>query len=99
MSEVALLARIEARPEYADAVAAMLRDAVELARQETGTVTWFAFRESDTTFGVFDTFADDRGRDAHLRGRIAEALMSVAATHLASPPDIRKVAVLASKLP
>ncbi|WP_371477295.1 putative quinol monooxygenase [Kitasatospora sp. NBC_00315] len=99
MSDVALLARIEAKPEYADTVAAMLRDAVDLARQESGTITWFAFREDATTFGIFDTFADDQGRDAHLQGRIAQALMAVATSHLASPPDIRKVGVLASKLP
>ncbi len=99
MSEVALLARIEARPEYADEIAAMLRDAVELARQESGTITWFAFRENATTFGIFDTFADDQGRDDHLDGRITQALMAVVTSHLASPPDIRKVGVLASKLP
>jgi quinol monooxygenase YgiN len=94
-----LLARIEAKPEYADKVEALLRDAVQLAEQEQHTVAWFAFRESATTFGVFDTFNDEQGRQAHLNGQIAAALMGAAETMLASPPEIRPVDVLAVKVP
>jgi quinol monooxygenase YgiN len=94
-----LLARIEAKPEYADKVEALLRDAVQLAEQEQHTVAWFAFRESATTFGVFDTFNDEQGRQAHLTGQIAAALMGAAETMLASPPEIRPVDVLAVKVP
>jgi quinol monooxygenase YgiN len=94
-----LLARIEAKPEYADKVEAMLHDAVHLAQQEAHTITWFAFRESTTTFGVFDTFDDEDGRQAHLGGQIAAALMGAADTMLASPPDIRPIDLLAVKVP
>ncbi len=96
---IGLLARIESKPEYADKVEGMLRDALHLAREEDTTVTWFAFKESDTVFGVFDTFENEDGRTAHLRGRIAAALTEAAGTMLASPPDIRPVDLLAAKLP
>ncbi|WP_327680679.1 putative quinol monooxygenase [Streptomyces sp. NBC_00467] len=96
---IGLLARIEARPEYAGQVEAMLGDALRLAREEEHTVTWFAFKESDTVFGVFDTFENEEGRTGHLRGRIAAALTEAAGTMLASPPDIRPVDLLAVKLP
>ncbi|WP_431900538.1 putative quinol monooxygenase [Nonomuraea sp. bgisy101] len=96
---IGLLARIEAKPEYADQVEALLREAVQLAKEEDHTLTWFAFRESDTAFGVFDTFADERGRSGHLQGRIAAALMEAAPTMLSAPPDIRPVDLLAVKLP
>ncbi|NUK00609.1 antibiotic biosynthesis monooxygenase [Streptomyces lunaelactis] len=96
---IGLLARIEAKPEYADKVESLLRDALQLARAEEHTVTWFAFRENATTFGIFDTFEDEEGRTAHLQGRIAAALMEVAETMLSSAPDIRPVDVLAVKLP
>ncbi|MEU6344158.1 antibiotic biosynthesis monooxygenase [Streptomyces sp. NPDC046977] len=100
MTKIGLLVRIEARPEHAAEVETMLRDALELARAEQGTVTWFSFRESPTVFGVFDSFEDETGRTAHLEGRIAEALQEAAAgSRLASPPDIRRVDVLAAKLP
>ncbi|MFJ3231077.1 putative quinol monooxygenase [Streptomyces sp. NPDC086787] len=98
MTKIGLLARIEARPEHADKVEALLRDAVELARQEENTVTWYAFRQGPTTFGVFDTFEAEEGRQAHLQGRIAAALMDAAQTLLSEAPDIRPVDVLAAKL-
>jgi quinol monooxygenase YgiN len=94
-----LLARIEAKPEYVEEVGALLAGAIELARAEDETVAWFAFRENETTFGVFDTFAQESGRQAHLAGPIAAALMKAAETKLASPPDIRPIEVLAVKVP
>jgi quinol monooxygenase YgiN len=97
--KIGLLAHIEAKPEYADEVEAMLRGAVTLAEQEAQTVTWFAFRSGPTTFGVFDTFEGEDGRQAHLNGPIAAALMSAAETMLASPPGIRPVDLLAVKVP
>ena len=99
MSQIGLLARIEAKPEYAEQVASLLRGALELARAEEHTVTWFAFQESPTVFGIFDTFQDEQGRTAHLQGRIAAALMDAAPTMLAVAPDIRQVDLLAVKLP
>ncbi|MGP3926428.1 putative quinol monooxygenase [Streptomyces sp. 8N616] len=99
MTNLGLLARIEAKPEFADKVETLLRDALQLAREEDHTVTWFAFRENATTFGVFDTFEDEQGRSGHLQGRIAAALMEAAETMLGSAPDIRPVDLLAVKLP
>jgi quinol monooxygenase YgiN len=96
--KVGLLVRIEAKPEYADEVAAMLRGAQELAEQEPGTVTWFAFRENATTFGVFDTFEDEQGRLAHLSGRIAAALGEAAQTKLTAPAVIAPVDLLGTKV-
>lgn len=89
---------IEAEPEYADEVEAMLRGAQELAAQEQGTVTWFAFRESATAFGVFDTFEGEQGRQAHLTGRIAAALREAAQTKLRAPPVIAPVDLLGVKV-
>ncbi|GAT65965.1 antibiotic biosynthesis monooxygenase [Planomonospora sphaerica] len=97
--KIGLLARIEAKPEYADKVEALLGEALELARQEDRTLVWFAFRLDANTFGVFDTFADEEGRTAHLEGRIAAALMEAAPTMLSAAPDIRPVDLLAVKLP
>jgi quinol monooxygenase YgiN len=93
-----LLVRIEAKPEFADEVEAMLRGAQELAEREAGTVAWFAFRESATTFGVFDTFDDEQGRQAHLSGQIAAALGEAAKTKLSMPPVIAQVDLLGSKV-
>ena len=69
----------------------------ELAVAEGGTVTWYAFRVSDTGYGIFDTFADDDGRTAHINGQIPAALADASADLLASAPDIRLVDVLAVK--
>lgn len=99
MNNIGLLARIEAKPEHADDVARLLAEAVHLAEEEKRTLTWFAFREDATTFGVFDTFDSEDDRTAHLRGRIAAALMGAADTLLAAAPDIRPVDLLAVKLP
>ena len=93
-----LLVRIEAKPEFADEVEAMLRGAQELAERERGTVAWFAFRESATVFGVFDTFDDEQGRQAHLSGPIATALGEAAKTKLSAPPVIAPVDLLGSKV-
>ncbi|MFF7242260.1 putative quinol monooxygenase, partial [Streptomyces collinus] len=93
--KIGLLARIEAKPEHADEVEAMLRDAVKLAEAEQHTVTWFAFRKDATTFGVFDTFNDEAGRQGHLQGQIAAALMGAAETLLTAPPVITPVDLLA----
>lgn len=95
----ALLARLEARPGKEAEVADFLASALPLAEDEPDTVTWYALRLSDTTFGIFDTFADDAGRQAHLDGEIAAALMGKADELLAKPPQIEQVDLLAAKLP
>lgn len=97
MIKVGILALLEAKPGKEADVANLLRGAQALATQEAGTVVWYAFQVGPSTFGIFDAFADDTGRDAHLGGQIAAALMAKAPELLAQPPDIRKVDVLASK--
>jgi quinol monooxygenase YgiN len=95
--KIGLLARIEAKPEYADEVEALLRGAAALAEQEQSTVTWYSFRQSATAFGVFDTFEDEEGRQAHLQGAIAQALMGAAETMLSAAPVITPVDLLGVK--
>lgn len=99
MVRVALLVRLHAKPGKEDEVAAFLSGALPLAKKEAGTPVWFALRLGPSTFGIFDAFADDDGRHAHLAGPIAAALMAKAEELLAEPPQIEKVDVLAAKLP
>ena len=94
----ALLARIEAKPGKEAAVRDLLAGAVALANQERQTTVWFALQFGPSSFGVFDAFADDAGRQAHLDGEIAKALMANAPTLLSKPPQIDPVDVLAAKL-
>ncbi len=98
MVKVALLARLVAKPGKEEEVAAFLSSALALAQAEPSTVVWFALRLSKSEFGVFDAFADDAGRKAHLNGPIASALMGKAGELLAEPPEIRPVDLLAAKL-
>ncbi len=95
---VGLLVRIEALAGKEDEVDAFLTGALALALDEPQTTAWFAIRMGPSTFGVFDVFPDDGGRDAHLSGPIAEALMGSVGTLIESP-TIEKVEVLAAKLP
>jgi quinol monooxygenase YgiN len=99
MLSVALFARLEAKPGKEDEVARFLGTGLELARQEQTTPLWFALRLGRTTFAVFDAFVDDKGRQNHLQGRIAQALMAQAAELLATPPTIEAADVLGAKLP
>ena len=97
MVQYALLARLEAKPGKEAEIEQMLKGAVEIARGEPGTVDWFALRLGPSTFGIFDTFNDEAGREAHLNGQIAAALMAKADELLSSPPQIEKVDLLAVK--
>lgn len=94
----ALLARLEAKPGKEAALKDLLTGAVALANQEGRTVVWFALQLGPSTFGVFDAFADEAGRQAHLEGAIAQALMANAPELLSQPPQIDPVDVLAAKL-
>jgi quinol monooxygenase YgiN len=98
MVTVGVLARLEAKPGKEEEVAGFLAGALPLAQQEAATTAWFAIRLGPSTFGIFDVFPDDAGRDAHLSGPIATALMEKADELLSEPPTIGKVDVLASKL-
>ena len=99
MVKVALLARLEAKPGKEGAVADFLAGALPLANAEAKTVCWFALKLGPSSFGVFDAFADDSGRQAHLNGPIAAALMANADALLSAPPTIEAVELLAVKLP
>ncbi len=92
-----LLALLEAKPGKGGELAAFLEQGRALAAAEEGTVTWYAFRLSDTTYGIFDTFEGEEGRQAHLGGRIPAALAQVGAELLARDPDIRMADVIAVK--
>jgi quinol monooxygenase YgiN len=98
MVKVGLLVRLEAKPGKEQELAAFLRAGLPLAEAEPATVVWFALQLNATTFGIFDAFADEAGRGAHLSGRIAAALGQKASELLASPPVIERVDVLAAKL-
>ena len=97
MIKVGLLARLVAKAGKEEEVAAFLAGALPLAQGEKETVVWYAIRISRTEFGIFDAFAADAGRKAHLAGPIAAALMAKAGELFAEPPKIEQVDVLASK--
>ena len=95
--KLGLLALLEAKPGKGDDLAAFLQAGRALAVAEEGTVTWYAFKISDTSYGIFDTFESDEARDAHLGGQIPQALGEVAPALLAADPDIRTVDIIAVK--
>jgi quinol monooxygenase YgiN len=97
MVKLALLARLEAKPGKEQEVADFLKAGLALAQQEQETVSWYGLQLGPSTFGVFDTFEDEAGRDAHLNGAIAKALMEKAGELLAKDPVIEKVDLLAVK--
>lgn len=97
--KVALLVRLEAKPGKEAEVEKFLNAGLSLVQQEPATTVWFAIRLGPSTFGIFDAFPDDSGRQAHLSGQVAAALMAKAPELLAKPPLIEKVDVLAVKLP
>jgi quinol monooxygenase YgiN len=99
MVKVALFVRLEAKPGKEAAVDAFLRSGLAIVEQEPATTAWFALQLGPSTFGIFDAFPDEAGRQAHLSGRVAAALMAQASELLAQPPSIEKVDVLAVKLP
>jgi hypothetical protein len=95
--KLGVLALLEAKPGKGDDLGKFLEAGRDLAAAESGTVTWYAFKISDSQYGIFDTFDDDDGRQAHLSGQIPAALSQVADDLLATAPDIRTVDVLAVK--
>jgi quinol monooxygenase YgiN len=99
MVKLALYVRLEAKPGQEVALKAFLESALPLAQAEASTPVWFALQFGPSTFGVFDAFANEAGRQAHLDGAIAAALMAKAAELLATPPRIEKVDLLAAKVP
>ena len=98
MLKVGLFVRLEAKPGKEEDVAAFLKQALELAKQEATTPVWFALRLGPSTFAVSDAFADEPGRQAHLNGPIAKALFARAADLLAVPPAIEQTEILGAKV-
>ena len=99
MPKLGLFARLEAKSGKENEVAKFLEQGLALANQETTTPVWFALRLGPATFAIFDAFADEAGRQKHLNGPIAKALMENAPNLLAAPPVIEQVEVLGAKLP
>ncbi len=99
MVKTALLVRLEAKPGKEKDVESFLESGLAIVLEEPATIAWFAIRMGPSTFGIFDAFPDEAGRQAHLTGRVAAALMANAAELLAEPPVIEKVDVIAAKLP
>ncbi|MDQ6813281.1 MAG: antibiotic biosynthesis monooxygenase [Bacteroidota bacterium] len=97
MEKFAILARVEAKAGKEKEVLEFLKSALPLAEGEPGTIRWYALQIGPSTFGIFDTFETEQGREAHLNGPIAAALMDNASTLLAKEPSIEMVELLAIK--
>jgi quinol monooxygenase YgiN len=99
MVKVALYVRLEAKPGKEAEVESFIKGGLLIVEGEPATTAWFGIRLGPSTFGIFDAFPDENGREAHLKGRVAAALMAKASDLLAKPPVIEKVDVIAAKLP
>jgi quinol monooxygenase YgiN len=99
MVTVALLVKLEAKPGKEADVESFLRGGLPIVQEEPATTTWYAIKLGSSTFGIFDTFPNEAGRQAHLAGKVAAALMAKASELFAQPPTIEKVDILAAKLP
>lgn len=96
MKNLGLLATLKAKKGKEMEVLNFIKEAVNLARKEEKTITWYSFRIDESTFGIFDTFEHESGRDAHLNGKIATELMAKASELLTEPPTIKKVEILSA---
>jgi quinol monooxygenase YgiN len=99
MVKVALFVRLEAKPGKEKEVEGFLRGGLPLVMEEPDTTVWFGVRLGPGTFGIFDAFPDEAGRQAHLSGKVAAALMAKAGELFSKPPSIENVDILAAKLP
>jgi quinol monooxygenase YgiN len=97
MGKLAIWAQLEAKPGQEQEVEKFLKSAQPLAEKEPETITWYAIKMGPSSYGIFDTFADESGRNAHLNGEIAKALFAKAQDLFAKPPEIKKPEILASK--
>jgi len=97
--KVALFVRLEAKPGKETDVEKFLLGGLAIVQEEPATITWYGIKLGPSTFGIFDTFPNEAGRQAHLSGKVAAALMAKAPELFAKPPSIEKVDVLAAKLP
>ena len=99
MVKVALFVRLEAKPGKEKEVESFLVSGLPIVNEEPATTAWFGIRLGPSTFGIFDAFPDEAGRQAHLSGKVAAALMEKAGELFSEPPSIENVDVLAAKLP
>ena len=101
MTKLALYVPLKAKPGKEQALADFLKSALPLVNAEAGTRTWYAIQEGPSSFAIFDTFDDEAGRDAHLKGKVAAALMerAKAGDLFAQPPEIFKLEIIAHKTP
>ncbi|MFL9991543.1 Quinol monooxygenase YgiN [Burkholderia sp. GAS332] len=99
MVKLALYVRLEAQPGKEKDVEAFLLDGLPLVQEEAATTAWFGLKLGPSTYAIFDAFPDEAGREAHLSGKVAAALMAKAGDLFATPPSIHKLDVLAAKLP
>jgi quinol monooxygenase YgiN len=97
MSRVSIWAQLEAKPGKEKELEEFLKSAQPLAQREPGTISWYAIKMGSGRYGIFDTFADENGRNAHLNGEIAKALFAKAGELLAKAPEISKPEILAVK--
>jgi quinol monooxygenase YgiN len=97
MAKLSIWAQLEAKPGKEKEVEEFLKSALPLAEAEPGTITWYAIKMGPGKYGIFDTFADEAGRNAHLNGDIAKALFAKAKELLAKDPEIAKPEILAAK--
>ena len=97
MEKIGLWVMLKAETGKETELAAFLKSAVPLVEAEPGTISWYALQIGPSTFGIFDTFAEDSGREAHLSGKVAAALMQKASELLAEAPSIQKIDLLAVK--
>ena len=99
MVKVGLYVRLETKPGKEDEVEQFLKGGLSIVQGEPDTTAWFAIPMGPTTFGIFDVFPDESGRQAHLSGKVAAALMEKSSELFTNPPSIEKIDVIASKLP
>lgn len=97
MAKYALYVSLKAKPGKEKDVEAFLKQGAEMSKKEAGTVSWFGLSEGEGQYSVFDTFNDDAGRDAHLNGDIAKALMAKASELFVDPPKIHKITIVADR--
>ena len=97
MAKLALYVRLIPKAGKEKDVEAFLKQGAEMAKNEPGTIAWYGIKEDDGAYSVFDTFEDEAGRDAHLNGEIAKALMAQADELFSQPPKIDKITLLAEK--
>lgn len=97
MAKYSLYVPLKPKPGKEADVEAFLKQGAEMAKKELGTIAWFALKEDEGRYAIFDTFDDEAGREAHLNGEIAKALKAKADELLAEPPKIHKIAIIANK--